>query len=942
MHRSGTSLLGSLIQALGVTTPGPLIHADEHNPEGYVERRDVTGLQEQLLVDLDRWWPAAAGDQALPAEWLHHPATIRTRDALRTILVEEASRQRGPWAIKDPRTSLLLPLWRELSTQLDIPLRLLLAVRHPAEVTDSLCRRDSDLAGMTPERAQRLWWRHNLAVLSGGDGLPLTVIDYSRWFAGPKEASRQLLQLRLACGLPNAPHTADPESLAPALARIRPEHRRSQATAPLLPVVERLYQRLAQLSRHPGERRRHALLADLQEPRGRHPLQLPPASPVPLDAGPWFDPEHYVAQRPDLRDHPTLRSSAQLLWHYFEHGWRENSLLEPHPLFQPGHYRDHCRINGLECRVNPLRHFLELGAELGLAPNPLIDLDWMTSRGISLRAPAQALHLGLLHPWGAAAEALHPDQPAAARERLQHWQQEGLEPEELAQLTAINPWPVPPSPVLKPLTSAERSIRGADPHLWAWHVWRQHLGSDVNLINLAPLNIEGPARDELLALSRLQRVLDPDPDRVQQMIRLGIAADHLDVSANPSPVAPQDWLEDPTWLELASSELGLPPPACLAEPHALLVLGTGGEILDRQLQAPCFGLPGFDQLQVETHDQARALAAWLQTCQLQGIQLLRLNPTACERNLMAFEGLLRPHRSDPLPVQYFTDSLDPAAIDEELAWRRAGCPPPQTPQTPQPSSELLWQHDGGQQPEAAVVISLYNYADRIEAALLSAWAQTLEPLELVIVDDASSDDGARRVQQWLERKGDRFARVRFLKHPTNSGLAAARNSGFAATISPWCYVLDADNILEPTALRRSLMVANGCSSTTAVVYPLVDIRYNDATGERSAGLISRVSWQRQQFLAGNVVDAMALVRRSAWEAVGGYVHIPGGWEDFDFWCSLIDAGWHGVLCPERLAVYHRHSSSMLQQQTDRHVRRISRLLQARHPWLELPMAQPDR
>ena len=48
MHRSGTSLLGSILQAIGVSTPGELIPGDENNPEGYFERRDVTDLQEQL------------------------------------------------------------------------------------------------------------------------------------------------------------------------------------------------------------------------------------------------------------------------------------------------------------------------------------------------------------------------------------------------------------------------------------------------------------------------------------------------------------------------------------------------------------------------------------------------------------------------------------------------------------------------------------------------------------------------------------------------------------------------------------------------------------------------------------------------------------------------------------------------------------------------------
>ena len=83
-------------------------------------------------------------------------------------------------------------------------------------------------------------------------------------------------------------------------------------------------------------------------------------------------------------------------------------------------------------------------------------------------------------------------------------------------------------------------------------------------------------------------------------------------------------------------------------------------------------------------------------------------------------------------------------------------------------------------------------------------------------------------------------------------------------------------------------------------------------------------------------NAMTLVRREAWQAIGGYTHIPGGWEDFDFWCSLIDAGWHGVLCPQVLATYTSHNSSMRTESTTSQERRLSRLLQARHPWLELP------
>jgi hypothetical protein len=76
--------------------------------------------------------------------------------------------------------------------------------------------------------------------------------------------------------------------------------------------------------------------------------------------------------------------------------------------------------------------------------------------------------------------------------------------------------------------------------------------------------------------------------------------------------------------------------------------------------------------------------------------------------------------------------------------------------------------------------------------------------------------------------------------------------------------------------------------------------------------------------------------------VDGYSHIPGGWEDFDFWCKLIETDWHGVLCPQVLATYQRHGDSMLQSQTNNRQRRLSRLLQHRHPWLQLDLAAEER
>lgn len=52
MHRSGTSLLGSLLTVLGIPLPGHLIEGDSNNPQGCYEWADITDLQENLLIEL--------------------------------------------------------------------------------------------------------------------------------------------------------------------------------------------------------------------------------------------------------------------------------------------------------------------------------------------------------------------------------------------------------------------------------------------------------------------------------------------------------------------------------------------------------------------------------------------------------------------------------------------------------------------------------------------------------------------------------------------------------------------------------------------------------------------------------------------------------------------------------------------------------------------------
>ncbi|WP_196757071.1 glycosyltransferase [Prochlorococcus marinus] len=808
MHRSGTSLLGSILETLGVAMPGPLIPGDIHNPDGYFERSDITALQEELLIDLGRWWPSAAGLQPLANDWMESPRAQRAANCLKRLLSADLHSQTNSWAIKDPRTSLLLPLWKEVCNELTIPLKLLLAVRNPAEVVVSLVERDGGTAAMDEQRASGLWLRHHQQLLHDSDGLPLYVLDYGRWFS---DAEAQIEALAAFC----QPQGIAPCQIEQAAACIKPQHRRSQTRAEEISLnrsVNRWYRHL----------RKAANTGDSAALRT------------------W-----------SKREHQASRSQAET------------------------------------------------------------------------------------HPWQAALDALGASNPSA----LEHWMTQGIPESSLRHLSALNHPGFPgsdPSAHDGPLlpTTLHLELIGADLEQWHSHLWINQLPIAANTklttnagvnpqatLHLQPLSVTATNPALLLALSRRERVFDPDPTQLRLLRLLGVNAEPL-----PARLAGH-WLNSPTE---SISALGLPNPNALASMQtACLCLGTSSDPNWLTPPAGVMQLPCFPPAPALQASQAKLLAQWIKHCQQLGLALARLNPEPYERHLFR-----------QLDVPCFEDPISPEELLKELQWRSAGQPASPCVKTPIPAIERLWEHTTATSPRAAICISSFNYADRLIQALNSSKAQTLQELELIVVDDASNDDSVKLCLAWLEQHGSRFCGGQLIRHHTNGGLASARNSAFAAAHSPWCWVLDADNQIDPTALEHCLYIAETSPASTAVVHPLIRI-LNDAG--QPIGLVGKGhAWQREQLQHGNAIDAMALIRRSVWQTVGGYSHIPGGWEDFDFWCKLIAADFHGVICPEVLATYRQHGDSMLQSQTNQRQRRLSRLLQERHPWLQLAYAKPDR
>ena len=194
MHRSGTSLTTSLLESLGVCLPGELIEADAANPSGYYENQSIVSAQEQLLKDLGYWWPTERASRGMPESVVKKQVYKDYVKWLTGDLEKLLNGSQNQIAIKDPRTSLLIPAWKQAAHKLGLSLRIVICIREPRDVCWSLVCRDGDSVGMTWSRAQRLWMEHYKSLLRDLKDEKAIVIRYESWL-NPHIARKQLNSL---------------------------------------------------------------------------------------------------------------------------------------------------------------------------------------------------------------------------------------------------------------------------------------------------------------------------------------------------------------------------------------------------------------------------------------------------------------------------------------------------------------------------------------------------------------------------------------------------------------------------------------------------------------------------------------------------------------------------------------------------------------------------
>jgi len=202
--------------------------------------------------------------------------------------------------------------------------------------------------------------------------------------------------------------------------------------------------------------------------------------------------------------------------------------------------------------------------------------------------------------------------------------------------------------------------------------------------------------------------------------------------------------------------------------------------------------------------------------------------------------------------------------------------------------------------KVSVVIPCFNHGEFLGDAVASVTAIKRDDIELIVVDDGSTDERTRTEMDRLIAQGIKVIRQE------NLGLAAARNAGILASEGEYILPLDADNRLRPGYIEHGIRILKA--------NPEVGVVYGDAeyfgtrTGRWRVG-----PFRPSLLLQSNYIDACAVYRRSVWEQNRGYDDtMPAqGLEDWDFWLGALEHGWQFAYVPEILFDYRVANESMV-------------------------------
>ena len=198
--------------------------------------------------------------------------------------------------------------------------------------------------------------------------------------------------------------------------------------------------------------------------------------------------------------------------------------------------------------------------------------------------------------------------------------------------------------------------------------------------------------------------------------------------------------------------------------------------------------------------------------------------------------------------------------------------------------------------------------------------------EIIIVNDGSTDEYTLLLLKKLSGEG--FT----VLDQQNQGPAAARNSGVKQSKAPYILFLDSDNKIRAQYINRGIEILN--------TYNDVAVAYGNASffGETDKPRFITRAFDKYSIFMGNYIDICSVVRKKAWQDVGGLDEnrLLIGHEDWEFWIHLSSKDWKFHFINEVLFDYRiRDNSLLLQKSEENNLKEIMLYVYTKHWYLLL-------
>jgi glycosyltransferase involved in cell wall biosynthesis len=237
-------------------------------------------------------------------------------------------------------------------------------------------------------------------------------------------------------------------------------------------------------------------------------------------------------------------------------------------------------------------------------------------------------------------------------------------------------------------------------------------------------------------------------------------------------------------------------------------------------------------------------------------------------------------------------------------------------------------------PLCSIVIPVYNKSQYIAATLKSAMNQQGVSFEIIVLDDGSTDNSLQVIRQTVEGWPGQCTVV----SKANSGVADTRNCGIAKARGRYIMCLDADDLIDRTALLR-LSGALQSDPFLGIAYSDF-VAFTDTPEGRQSGPVTCDEYNFDKLKRGNILPCCNLFRRKAYDATGGYKpdidKYGSSWEDYELWLNMGKLGWYGQRVPLPLFWYRKIVGQGRDFTSQPHVTRLRGYLHYLHRDLYTP------